>query len=1207
MGSLKPFGVYVISSVLCSLLSAHGNSQNVPAEFQKPEAVVQVGHRMAVRAIVFGADGSWLASGAKDNTVKIWDAASGRLLRTLYGHGAPVNALAVSPDGKLLASGSGNTYDIRYAKLFFQGGEIGGQLNCTNFFCLRWEDTSVRLWDVSSGRQLRVWVGHELGVTALAFSRDGRTLTSASSDAIKVWDLSSGNLVSSLAVFPVHRATPGSTMRSLSLFRPNVKDAREKEWEAAFKESASVAVISAAGQVVAVALPGREFHLFDPRIRQELRSVDVESKPELPDPLAFGSDGQSVAHVKDGNAVVLEVTTSGRQVWRSAMHGIVTLLRFTPDGKSLLIEATDGQARSLHWLATGDGKEFKQVVIHDERTSRLAALSPDGRMVATVAKGGHAIELHEASTGDVLRVLQTAAADSTGPLQAEAASTDTGLREQLIKLGLTQSEELKEAEEDVGDFSSVYRAGAFITFTSDGNWLLLKQGRPTNLAAVLWEASTGTPLQNSRAAEFRQIGNPDCSPDGRYRVKPQYGSADEGNFKQLFSNKHLRNLFAQRVQLLDAISGRKLHILEVGDAPEVGLVPTTGFSIDGSRIAVSGFKHVASEIYVFDTKSGKKLSEFRTLAFHVEHGSAKVGEKSSLPDALAVSRDGGMVAAGYREKIDMIDDSNGRLLVSIPHAGGVAALSFNADGRILAALGKDGDAYLFDARAGQLLATLVSVSAAADSTSSDWLVVTPDGKFDGSPAGWNQILWRFAADTFNVAPVETFFNEFYYPGLLADIIAGKKLSETRDFAQLDRRQPSLKIEMVEPSAANVNSRTVQVGVRVAEVQADKDHAGGSGVRDVRLFRNGSLVKAWRGDAPLDSNGKALLEITIPIGAGPNRLTAYAFNRDNIKSPDASLVLTGSPALKRSGIAYVLSVGINQYSNPDYNLKFAVADAEDVLEALSLQQRKVGVVGRVEVVPLLNSEATKENIMLALKRLANGDAVVPEGAPDVLNKLKSAQPEDEVFIYFAGHGAAKGQRFYLIPHDLGYTGGRTLLDQGAWESIVHHSISDLELEVALEKVDARDVLLVIDACNSGQSLEAQERRRGPMNSKGLAQLAYEKGMYVLTAAQGYQAALEVEELGHGLLTFAIVEEGLKTALADRSPKDGRVVAREWLDYATVRVPELEEAQIEAAQKHGRAITFVEDEEEGEMKNRRLQRPRVFYRREADPEPLIVAKP
>ena len=79
-------------------------------------------------------------------------------------------------------------------------------------------------------------------------------------------------------------------------------------------------------------------------------------------------------------------------------------------------------------------------------------------------------------------------------------------------------------------------------------------------------------------------------------------------------------------------------------------------------------------------------------------------------------------------------------------------------------------------------------------------------------------------------------------------------------------------------------------------------------------------------------------------------------------------------------------------------------------------------------------------------------------------------------------------------------------------ILEHGISDEELERAVEGIDADKLLMVIDACNSGQALEAEERRRGPMNSKGLAQLAYEKGMYILTAAQSYQAAQEASATG-----------------------------------------------------------------------------------------------
>ena len=124
-----------------------------------------------------------------------------------------------------------------------------------------------------------------------------------------------------------------------------------------------------------------------------------------------------------------------------------------------------------------------------------------------------------------------------------------------------------------------------------------------------------------------------------------------------------------------------------------------------------------------------------------------------------------------------------------------------------------------------------------------------------------------------------------------------------------------------------------------------------------------------------------------------------------------------------------------------------------------------------------------------------------------------------------------------------------LDANAVDTILTHSISDLELEAAVEGLDAGALVLVVDACNSGQALEAEEKRRGPMNSKGLAQLAYEKGMYILTAAQSYQAALETSQLGHGYLTFTLVEEGLKQTLADRTQKDGLVSVREWFDYAT----------------------------------------------------------
>jgi uncharacterized caspase-like protein len=222
-------------------------------------------------------------------------------------------------------------------------------------------------------------------------------------------------------------------------------------------------------------------------------------------------------------------------------------------------------------------------------------------------------------------------------------------------------------------------------------------------------------------------------------------------------------------------------------------------------------------------------------------------------------------------------------------------------------------------------------------------------------------------------------------------------------------------------------------------------------------------------------------------------------------------------------------------------------------------------------------------------------------------IHTAEPEDAVIAYFAGHGTAtKDGRFYLIPHEFNSQGLSLRLDATGIRSLQTHGISDLDLEAVLEKVDAEQILFVVDACNSGQALEAEERRRGPMNSKGLAQLAYEKGMYVMTAAQGYQAAKEVAELGHGLLTYVLVEEGLKKFLADNSPSDEVVFLREWLDYTAKRVPEIQLQKMKEAQGRNLKVAFVDGEEIQAIEKRSVQQPRVFYRRELESQQLVVGK-
>ena len=75
---------------------AQTSANTRPILSERPEMILQTGHTQSVNAVAFSPDNRWLASGGKDNVIKIWDLTNGNVLRTLYGHSSNINALAVS-------------------------------------------------------------------------------------------------------------------------------------------------------------------------------------------------------------------------------------------------------------------------------------------------------------------------------------------------------------------------------------------------------------------------------------------------------------------------------------------------------------------------------------------------------------------------------------------------------------------------------------------------------------------------------------------------------------------------------------------------------------------------------------------------------------------------------------------------------------------------------------------------------------------------------------------------------------------------------------------------------------------------------------------------------------------------------------------------------------------------------------------------------
>jgi WD40 repeat protein len=1174
--------------------SPASRTTNAPGD--KPELILQSGHTKSVNAVAFSPDNRWLASGGKDNVIKIWDLANGNVLRTLYGHTSNVNALAVSPDGTLLASGSGDINDERDLGAFTQGGVVGGT-----------EDNTVRIWSVLTGQQLQVLRGHELPVAAVAFSNDGRSLTSVGGDAVKVWDVSAGTeLHSQKTQYGKSGMEKMNSMPSFSVFGGGDKERKQElQRQKNFKMSASKIAVSANGQLAGVGQPDKAVKLYDAQSGRELRDLSFKAISESENSsLAFSADARLLAFSKTSETVSVQDASTGRELYSVNTGASKTPQRvqFSADGRFLFtaIDNNADAAMKLWDVATGQ-------LIRELRPTGDALVSPrvinfnrDSSLIAVVAAGAKAIRIIESTTGHESRTLQTGTKDAADRAEQAAfiKTIDPKTLATLEKRNITSPEQIIEAVEAMATISSEkLQAGGAVSFSPDGRFLISSHVLLKSLATETWDTTAGTLVRGNNDASLRDRGKPFFSPDGRFRAVPFSPMKDlydpsAGSLLNPFTNGY-KDVYKQKIDLYDGASDKRLRELDGGKAPETGIVPAAGFSFDSKLVALTGFEKKEHSVLIYETDTGRKVNTFQI----------NDDEQSGAVTTLCLSADEHLLAAGYGNKIDIFEVASGKTIHTLPNDGRIVSLSFSPDGHFLVALGENNEKYVWDASSGEKLATLVNLSGAFNSRGGDWLVVTPDGLFDGSPAAWKQILWRFGGTTFDVMPAETYFNEFYYPGLLGEIMAGKKPHAPKNISQLDRRQPDLRFSQPD---GNSSDRTLTVKIEVAEKPGDKDHQTGSGARDLRLFRNGSLVKVWRGDV-LKGQTATTLETKITIVAGENHLTAYAFNRDNVKSKDAELTISGAASLKQPGTAYILAVGVNTYSNTQYNLKYAVADATAFGAEVQHAQQQLANYQNIEVASLLNEQATKANIIKALRRLAGTEDASTADAAPALEKLKRTQPEDAVFIYFAGHGTAQGQRFYLLPHDLGYAGERTMLDAAGLQMILEHGISDEELERAVEGIDADKFLMVIDACNSGQALEAEERRRGPMNSKGLAQLAYEKGMYILTAAQSYQAAQEATQLGHGFLTYALVEEGLKQDAADTDPKDGEVWVREWFDYASRRVPNMQLEKIKQLRDLGLNVSFVASEERVADSERRLtQTPRVFYRRESEGRPLVVAK-
>jgi WD40 repeat protein len=1008
----------------------------------------------------------------------------------------------------------------------------------SNFVATASKDKSIKLWELSTGREIRSFLGHEMTVSSIVFSSDGKFILSGSYDkSTRIWDVSNGKAIATLiSDDAITDVGIDPKMRFFVTAGYNRTGAQDSASVYDFKTKKIIK------RIPVNADEGRGFGV----------SLAISRDGEH---LAFGEDNRVVNIYKTKTWEKLH-TIEYKEGW---CGGCATMVTFSPDNKSFYSVSHKGTLDKYD-LVSG-----KSVQNYEQKTEDLTglALSNDGKYLARATEKNIVVydasskikiasldaeeksEFHKIQfTNDGKRLLITSdnnTAFAWNVLSKQKENTLTGFLNDRDKGGLNydpnfywQSAIAKYVRfknslllsrdgkslikgkfgtrikqwdiatgKSVMDFSGHTKAVLAYDISKDGKKLLTGGG---DGAIILWDMESGDTLKVIRS--YREpIFDIHFNSDETLAASSSWDATmkihDLSSGKLLtyveFESYAAYNilLHPNDLYLISARLDNSLQLWEIDTKSVVrnfvghtDVISSIRISNDQKTLMTSSWD---GSIRLWDITSGLTVKKIKT--------------KTPVYTAI-FSADEKYIYSGNGDRTVAVWDANtGKLIKTLTgHNSEVTSLLFSADNKMLISHSVDGVTKFWDLNSGQEFFEHIHLGE------TEWMVKNPDGYFNSTGEARKYIHFVNGMNTYSV---DQFFNDFYRPDLLPKIFQTRGASEMKGIQGklLSSPPPTVRIAVL-PSGEG----KAEVIMRLTD--------NGAGVTNPKIFHNGKSISLIVESLtlPAGKNQSTTYRQMIDLVTGPNTFTATASNKDKLEADPHSAEIFSDHA-SRSSVCHILAVGINEYKNPKMSLSYAKPDA--MTFGKLMDEKGTDLFKSIEVHTLYDKDATKEKILATL------------------DELKEKVHQEDVFIfYYAGHGSMVDNQFYFIPTETLRLYDATTLNKEAIEAGA--------LQEKFKNIKALKQLIIMDACQSGGSVELLANR-GASEEKAIAQLSRSAGIHVMASAGSEQFAAEFASLGHGLFTYVLIRA--LQGEADGAPKDGKVTIYELKSFIDDQVPEM----------------------------------------------------